>query len=156
MSTVISKEMIFKNTEFTTQEEVFGFLANRMKETNRSINVEDIIKGFYHREEEFSTYIGNQIAIPHCRNKSVIYASVAIIINKKGIPWTDQEEMPDMIFALMIPEQKEDQIHIKILAQVAQLLMDDDFVEKIRNAKTEEEIYEFVKIVNQESTNLKE
>lgn len=150
MKPVISKEYIYVKQNFTNQKELFAFLANQLVASKRAENEQSIIDSFYAREEEFSTYVDRGIAIPHCRSQSIHDASVAIVINKNKIQWTEEDECPNLFFALMIPESNENQIHIRVLAQVAQLLMEDEFVEAIRNAKNEEEIFSLVSKLNTE------
>lgn len=140
MKDVITKNMIFLNQEIKSQEEVFEFLADRLLEEERGTSKEGIIEGFHAREEEFSTAINDGIAIPHCKHTAVTQATVIIIVNNNKILWTDGEEI-DLMFALLIPEEQKSQVHIRILAQVAQMLMDDDFVANVRNAKNAEDIY---------------
>lgn len=149
MKEVITKELIFMNMQFKEQDEVFRFLAQQLKDTGRSTSVEEVKNGFYTREAEFSTYIDNEIAIPHCRNKSIKDASVAIVINETGIAWTDDGEYPKILFALMIPEANENQMHIRVLAQVAQMIMVESFVESLKKASTVDEIYEMMQSLNE-------
>lgn len=148
MKEVISENLIFINTHLKTQSEVFDFLEKELKKENRCIQNESIKKGFYAREQEFSTYIDNGIAIPHCRHTSIIDASVAIIINDQKINWTQNGEKADIFISLMIPEKNENQIHIRVLAQVAQLIMEPEFIQFIKEADNEKEIYERVKVLN--------
>lgn len=138
MIKVISKSMVFLDTEFGSQNELFKFLATELYNQNRSDSVEEVVKGFYLREEEFSTAVNDGIAIPHCRNHSIKEATVAVIRNKNFVEWSAEDEKCNLFFALMIPEENENQMHIKILAKVAQLIMEDDFIEKIKTYSTEE------------------
>ena len=70
---VVAENMIFVNTEFTSQKELFQFIAQQAFYLNRVWDVGRVVEGFYHREEEFSTAMNDGIAIPHCRDrKSVV------------------------------------------------------------------------------------
>lgn len=148
MKDVISRDLIFVHQNFNTQDEIFKFLKNTLIETKRGMDAGGIIKGFYEREKEFSTYIDKGIAIPHCRCDDIKDASVVMITNDKPVTWTQKEEQADIIISLMIPASNENQIHIKILAQVAQLMLDDSFVSLVRNAATSEEIFRAVEKLN--------
>lgn len=150
MNPVISKEHIYVKQNITTQKDLFSFLAKQLVASKRAENEQSIIDSFYAREEEFSTYVDRGIAIPHCRSKFIYDASVVIVVNENDIQWTEKGENPNLFFALMIPESNENQIHIRVLAQVAQLLMEDEFVAAVRNAKNEEEIFNLVNKLNTE------
>lgn len=147
MSLVVAEEMIFINTGFVSQKELFHFIAQTAHDLGRVNDVQEIIQGFYHREEEFSTAMNDGIAIPHCRSEAINDASVMIIRNSKNIVWTEDEAC-DLFFALLVPASNVDQMHIRILAQVAQLLLEDDFIEKVREAQSISQIFELVKELN--------
>lgn len=144
---VIDKNLIFLDTEFKSQEEVFRFLANKAIETKRGNDLDLIVQGFYDRELEFSTAMDEMIAIPHCRNEGIIQATVIVIRNKYDIEWTGHEQVK-ILFALLVPESNENQMHIRILAQVAQLIMEDDFKKMVNCASQPNQIYEYMGALN--------
>lgn len=147
MMEVIVKDFIFLDTDLHTQDEVFQFLTKALTSCGRADQGDIIIEGFYQREKEFSTAMNDGIAIPHCRSKAIQDATVIIVRNQSMITWTDQEEV-DLFFALMIPEANENQMHIRILAQVAQLIMEDDFIDIVRHSKDPEVIYKEMEKLN--------
>ena len=144
---VIDKNLIFLDTEFKSQQEIFGFLATKSIETKRGNDVDLIVQGFYDRELEFSTAMDEMIAIPHCRNKSIIQATVIVIRNKYEIEWTDHEQVK-ILFALLVPGSNDNQMHVRILAQVAQLIMEDDFKQLVSSAREPSQIYEYMEVLN--------
>lgn len=144
---VIDKNFIFLDTEFKFQEELFVFLANRVIESKRGNDLDSIVKGFYDRENEFSTAMDEMIAIPHCRNECISQATVIVIRNKYEIEWTEHEKVK-IIFALLIPGSNENQMHIRILAQVAQLIMEEDFISVVSHANESSQIFEYMKVLN--------
>ena len=148
MKEVIAKEMIFLHQNLNSQEEVFRFLADQLLKADRGTLREELVNGFYAREGEFSTALNDKIAIPHCRHNAVKDATVLIVQNEKDIMWTDGEPV-DLMFALMIPGGDENQLHIRILAQVAQLIMEETFIEKVRKGQSPEEIYDEMKALNE-------
>lgn len=147
MCDVIDKNLIFLNTSYQNQQQVFDFLADEVIKESRGIDKEKIIEGFYEREKEYSTAINDGIAIPHCRIEEIKKATVIVLRNKEKIIWTESEEI-DIIFALLIPKSNENQMHIKILAQVAQLIMEDDFIKLIKNSENTEDIFSAMNIIN--------
>lgn len=147
MCDVIDKELIFLNTSYQNQKEIFNFIADEVIKESRGIDKEKIIEGFYEREKEYSTAINDGIAIPHCRIDEINKATVILLRNKEKIIWTENEEI-DIIFALLIPKSNENQMHIKILAQVAQLIMEDDFIKLIKDSENTDDIFSTMNIIN--------
>lgn len=144
---VIEKDFIYLDTKLSSQEEVFAYLSNVLVQAKRGDDVKAIMNGFYQRENEFSTAMDDGIAIPHCRVSAIQDATVIIIRNRNMVKWTKQEDV-DLFFALMIPQSNENQMHIKILAQVAQLIMEDDYIELVRHSDDPGAIYDAMADLN--------
>jgi PTS system fructose-specific IIA component len=147
MKNVVAEEMIFVNTSFNSQKDLFEFIADTAFGLGRTSDVKSVVDGFYHREGEYSTAMNDGIAIPHCRTESILDASVIIIRNSEKVIWTEDEEC-DLFFALLVPESNVNQMHIRILAQVAQLLLEDEFVAQVRQANDPSYIFDLVKELN--------
>ena len=148
MKDVIVRELIFIDTEFETQDEVLNYIASSLYKADRSNNATDIVKGLYEREVEFSTCMNDGIAIPHCLNPAISDATVIVVRNKVDIPWPQNEDRANLFFSLLIPQKNEDQMHIRILAQVAQLIMEDDFIKIVRESKSTQTIFDLLKGLN--------
>lgn len=148
MKNVICNDFIYLDMEFESQREIFQFLGKQMYSKNRVTQVQEIVEGFYQREKEFSTAMNDGIAIPHCRVSAIQDATVIIVRNKHTIRWTEDEEV-DVFFVLLIPESNENQMHIKILAQVAQLIMEDSFIKVVRESDDKHAIYKEMKSLNE-------
>jgi fructose PTS system EIIA component len=147
MKNVVAEELIFINTTFNSQKDLFEFIAETAFRLSRTSDIRSVVDGFYHREGEYSTAMNDGIAIPHCRVESILDASVVIIRNSEKVIWTEDEEC-DLFFALLVPESNLNQMHIRILAQVAQLLLEDEFVAQVRSASDPSQIFDLVKELN--------
>jgi len=148
MKNVIVRELIFIDTEFKTQDEVLNFIASRLFEAGRCSDVSEVVRGFYDREAEFSTCMNDGIAIPHCLNQAISDATVIVVRNQFDIPWPQKEDQANLFFSLLIPKKNENQMHIRILAQVAQLIMEDDFIKNVRDSENTQIIYDLLKDLN--------
>ncbi len=148
MDEVIVEKMIFLHQNLESQQSVFRFLAEQLVEAGRGTSKDALIEGFYDREREFSTALNDKIAIPHCRHDAIKQATVLIVQNERDIPWTDGEPV-NLMFALMVPGGNENQLHIRILAQVAQLIMEDSFIEKVRSGQNPKDIFDEMKSLNE-------
>lgn len=144
---VIDHNFIFIDTDFQTQKELFTFLAEQILSSKRGNDLDKIVEGFYERENEFSTAMDNYIAIPHCRNENIFQATVIVVRNKTEIKWTDNENVK-LFFALLVPGSNKNQMHIRILAQVAQLIMEEDFIELVNKANNSDQIYQRLSVLN--------
>ena len=91
------------------------------------------------REAEFSTAVGDGIAIPHAKTNAVKKAGLAAMTVKGGVDWNAADgKKSDLVFMIAAPEG-EANTHLEILAKLAQMLMHKDFAAALRAAKTPED-----------------
>ena len=92
-------------------------------------------KALYAREAEASTYVDNGITVPHARTACVTRPSLAALRLSEPVQYNaDDDGKTDLLFAIAAPENGS--LHIDMLARMMQMLMNEDFVEKLRAAKT--------------------
>ena len=100
-------------------------------------------EAIYAREEEFSTCVGNGIVVPHARTEVVTRPSLAIVRLAEPIQYNeDDEEKSDFYFMIAAPMNGS--LHVDILARLMTLLADEDFVETLRKAGSEEELLNLI------------
>ena len=95
-------------------------------------------KGLYERENEGSTYVDNGITVPHAKCDCVTRPSLAALRLKTPVQYNAEDDgKTDLLFAIAAP--KNGSLHVDMLARMMQMLMNEDFVEKLRTAKTPED-----------------
>ena len=93
------------------------------------------VSSLYAREAEASTYVDNGITVPHARTACVTRPSLAALRLSEPVQYNaDDDGKTDLLFAIAAPENGS--LHIDMLARMMQMLMNEDFVEKLRAAKT--------------------
>ncbi len=107
---------------------------------NRNIKSDEIFKVLMDREDLGSTGIGNGIAIPHGKFDIERNLIGAIAISKDGVEFDSIDKKPVNIFFVFISSPSATSLHLKILAKVSKLLMDEKVRENIINSKTKEEL----------------
>lgn len=105
---------------------------------------EDILK----REEHSTTAIGEGIAVPHAKSAAVKAPALSCVTVPGGIDYSAPDGKPsDLIF--MIAATEDGDVHLEILSRLMVMLMDADFANALRNAKSTEE---FLKIIDDKET----
>lgn len=97
------------------------------------------------REATVSTYMGNELAIPHGTNdaKSAILASALSVTRYDGgVDWSGET----VTFVIGIAGVGDE--HLEILSKIAELFSDDAEVAKLKRASSEEELLELLSAVN--------
>ena len=93
------------------------------------------------RERLGSTGIGEGIAIPHCRAPGFKRIHGCLIKLSNPVDFDALDDQPvDLIFALVVPEEKNDE-HLATLARVAALLQDETSRQSLRQCNSNEELF---------------
>jgi PTS system fructose-specific IIA component len=129
--------------EAKDKDEALRELIALVKKESKIASEQDFLDCVMYREKEFSTGVGNGIAIPHGRSETVQEALVAFGKLNNRIDWNSiDSELVDLIFLLGVPDKNTENLHLKILAQLSRKLMDEEFVKVLREASTEQEVFD--------------
>ena len=91
------------------------------------------------REAQFSTAVGEGIAIPHAKTDAVAKAGLVAITVPGGVDWKAPDGKPsDLIFLIAAPDTQAN-VHLEVLAKLSALLMHADFAAALRGAATVDE-----------------
>ncbi len=102
-------------------------------------------KGILAREAEFSTAVGDGIAIPHAKVAAVKKPGLAAMTVPGGVEWNAPDDQPaDLMFMIAAPEG-EANTHLEMLAKLSAMLMHEEFANALRAAKTPAE---FLKVID--------
>ena len=96
-------------------------------------------EGILAREAESTTAMGDGIAIPHAKVAAVKRAGLVAMTVPDGVDYDAPDGEPsDLFFMIAAPEGAND-VHLEVLSRLAEMLMDDDFTDNLRAARTPEE-----------------
>lgn len=87
------------------------------------------------REESFSTYLGNGLAIPHGieeSKKDIMSSGIAVLIVPEGVNW-DGEKAQIIIGIAGVGDE-----HIDILTLIAERMMEPDIIERLIKCSAKE------------------
>ena len=93
------------------------------------------------REATISTYMGNELAIPHGLNETkgtILDSALSFVRYDGGVDWDGNQ----VTFVVGIAGKGGE--HIQLLSHIALLFSDEDDVEKLRAAQSPEELYELL------------
>tara|TARA_Y100000389_G_C17454006_1_gene516801 strand:- start:850 stop:1305 length:456 start_codon:yes stop_codon:yes gene_type:complete len=134
-----SEDSILMNCQSRSKKnvlELISQIASGISETSEDI----IFQKLYEREKLGTTAFGNGIAIPHARIDNLSEAKIIILMLETAIDFDSSDgKKVDLIISLLAPNNK-NEIHIKILSKIAEMLDDEDYREKIRNCSNKTEI----------------
>ncbi|SEO86674.1 PTS system, mannitol-specific IIC component [Amphibacillus marinus] len=131
----LKEKDIILNAKFTTQEEAIRSAGKILVEQNYV--QPEYIDQMVERNQRLSVYIGNHVAIPHGLEDSdqlIIESGISIIQVPDGV------EFDGEIAYVVIGIAGKDNSHLQILSNISLTLMDEENVNKIRYAKSRQEI----------------
>lgn len=132
---VLDERIICSSLETKDKEDALKQLSAKLEETGYIDDKDAFLKDIFFRESQGCTGIGNGIAIPHGKSPSVTKVTNEIeweTLDGKGVK---------VILLFAVGDKTEDaQEHLKLLAQVAGKLGNDEIVEKLLKAESVEEI----------------
>lgn len=140
LSMILDKRLIKFDFEVNSKEDAIHKIASLLYQSNKINDVDKYIEGVFEREKEFSTGIGMGIAIPHCRSEVVKEAAFTLVKLDKEIEWESLDDKPVNYVIMLAAPNSADNVHLKMLSQLAKDLMDDDFREGLLKASSIEEI----------------
>ena len=128
-----------------SKSEALDQIVDLMVKSEKINDKEAYRKQVYAREEESTTGIGEGIAIPHGKCDAVTKPGLAAMVVKDGVDFDSLDGEPVTLMFLIAAPNTEDNIHLDVLSKLSVLLMNEEFTESLRNAKTFEE---FMNIIN--------
>ena len=143
---LLAVESIDLNGKVTGKNEALDAMVALMAKSGKINDVEKYRKGVYAREEEGTTGIGEGIAIPHCKSDAVSKPGLAAMVIKDGVDFDALDGGKVSLIFLIAAPNTEDNVHLDVLSKLSVLLMDENFTDGLRNAKTVEE---FLSVIDQ-------
>lgn len=150
LSSFISPASIKVALESTEKEECFAELLEVLVAKNPDLDRREAMTALVAREEKMSTAVFPYVAVPHALCSSAGDTLVAVGISRSGIEFEspEPETNPDhpvvnVIFEILF-EEKDTETHLHVLRDILQLVSNPDFVKNVLQAKTSQEVYDFI------------
>lgn len=142
---LLAVESIDLNGKATGKTDVLNQCVDLMAKSGKIADVEKYRKGVFAREDEGTTGIGMEIAIPHCKSDAVKKAGLAAMVVKNGVDFESLDGTPAKIIFLIAAPNTEDNVHLQVLSKLSVMLMDEHFTDSLINANS---VDEFLSIID--------
>lgn len=142
LKNVLDERIVDLNMNVRTKDEAIRYLAEKLEKADYIDDAGEFVKDIYLRESQGVTGIGNYVAIPHGKSDSVKQVSIAIGKVEPEIEWeTLDEKGVKLIFLFAVSNNKDfAKNHMRLLAQVAAKLGNDENIEQLLKAETFEDL----------------
>ena len=128
----------------TSKKRVLELISQIANQHLIDIDQATILSSLTCREKMGSTGIGNGIALPHGRLQELENVLAVVVTSESAIDYDAIDNAPvDIFFAILVPEDKASE-HLGTLSTIATKLTNKDTLVKMRNAKTNQELFEAI------------
>lgn len=151
---LLDKKSIDLNASPKTKSEALDHAIELMAKTGKINDIEGYRKKVYEREEESTTGVGEGIAIPHGKCSGVNAPGLVAMVIRNGVDFEALDDEPVKILFLIAAPDTKDNVHLDVLSKLSVLLMDESFVSKLMDAKSEEEFLKIIDSADEEAKSI--
>lgn len=143
---LLKPEAILLNFEVASKEDAINTLIDLHEKAGNLRDKAAYKEAILAREAQGSTAIGEGIAVPHAKSDAVKAPALSAITVPAGVDYGAPDSRPsDILF--MIAATEDGDVHLEILSRLMVMLMDGEFVAKLKSAKRADE---FLSIINKQ------
>lgn len=124
----------------TDKQGAIDEMVQKMYDVGRITDIKTYKDGILAREAQTSTGLGDGIAMPHAKNKAVKEATVLFAKSSAGVDYQALDGQPTYLFFMIAAPEGANDTHLQALAALSRLLINPDFVEKLKGATTPEQV----------------
>ncbi|MFQ5659697.1 MAG: PTS sugar transporter subunit IIA [Gammaproteobacteria bacterium] len=144
ISDILSLERTLCDVGSSSKKTTLEILASLIASADSSLRQTEVFNSLLARERLGSTGLGHGIALPHCRLKHLDKTIGAFIKLQSGIDYDAIDHKPvDLLFALAVPEEPT-QEHLDILAKLAELFDNDNFLGRLREKPSRDDVFKLL------------
>lgn len=132
MSDFVKADHVFLGNTAATADEVLEFLAKQAVELGVATDEAAVLAALRAREAQGTTGMQGGFAIPHCKSDAVNASTVLVMKFAQDVEWSSMDGQPiRAAISLLVPEGEAGTTFLKLLSQVAMLLMNVEFRDKM-------------------------
>ncbi|WP_413777846.1 fructose-specific PTS transporter subunit EIIC [Streptomyces sp. AM8-1-1] len=138
LSGYLTGQTVKVRLEAGTKDAAIREMAAMLATTGKVTDLEALVAAAFAREEQGSTGLGEDIAIPHAKTDAVTAPVVGFARSAEGVEWGSLDgTQAKLIFMITVPEAAAGDEHLRILAMLSRKLMDTGFRERLSAAPDE-------------------
>ena len=141
---LLARERIMPDLQASNKRGTLEELAKTLADGPDGLNLPAIMEVLLDRERLGSTGIGANIAIPHGKLSQLSELKVSFGRSLKGVDFDSMDGKPSHLFFLLLAPVNSAGLHLKALAKISRMLMNQTFRDNLMKAPGAEEIYRLI------------
>lgn len=145
LTDIISLDLIEPSLSASTRDGIIDEMIAKLNADGVLTSSAEFKEAILKREQESSTGIGMNVAVPHGKSAAVRKPRVVFGMKPEGVDWSSADGSPaKLIFMIAVPAENKGNEHLKILQMLSRKLMDDGFREQLLEVKSKQEAYQLL------------
>ena len=150
LSDYIEPDLVILDLRTRGIEDTLHAFAERLGETDRIRETQDVARALIEREESHTTALGNGVALPHATVPGLERPLILVGVAPDGVAFEPgpADPVPNRLFFVLLSPANEAGTHIKLLARIVRLVRSRGFVEALVEAETGKALIEQIERVD--------
>ena len=138
LSELLNAQAVTLKLEARSKREALGELVAVLEAAHGFQSQGEILDRVLRRESMMTTGIGNGVAIPHGKARSVDRMAAAVAVVPDGIDFEADDGQPVHLIVLFVSPEHATTLHVRALANLSRLLKEESVRLSLREAKSSE------------------
>ena len=144
IKSLLSPDCVLFKHQCASKKRLLETIASHLCDHNTNLDPSNVFSALIARERLGSTGLGMGIAIPHCRIADCTQTIGVLVSLATPIDFNALDSEPvDIIFVLVVPENGHKD-HLQTLAAIAETFSDKGCLQRMRESKSAQELYDIV------------
>lgn len=136
LSELLNANAISLRLTAQTKREALVELVDLLEAAHGFDSKGEILDRVMRREAMMTTGIGNGIAIPHGKARSVDRMAAACAVAPEGLDFESEDGQPVHLLVLFVSPENATTLHVRVLANLSRLLKEESVRKSLREAKS--------------------
>ncbi|MDU3177314.1 fructose-specific PTS transporter subunit EIIC [Anaerococcus sp.] len=141
---LLKKDLMILDLKANNKSDAIEEIASKFYKKGYIKSKEEFINGLKEREDQGSTALGDGVAIPHSKNKTVKEPAVLFARKKEGLDYEALDGEDTFIFFAIAAPDGENNLHVETLAQLSKMIMKGGFVDDLKTVNNSDEVYSII------------
>jgi PTS system nitrogen regulatory IIA component len=141
---LIRRDMVLPDLVADNKLGVLRELADHLAERQGTLKPDDLTRVLVDREELASTAIGEGVAVPHGKMRTVAGIIACLGRSRHGIDFGSMDGQLTHLFFVMVAPESSTGAHLKALARISRVFKDAQFRRRLLEAADAEAMFEII------------
>lgn len=124
-------KLVFLDLQANSKDEAITEIVRRMEENRAVRDASSLLEEIFSRESRGGTSLGNGVAIPHARVRSMDRIVIAMARLSSGVNFSEEDRQPvRIVFILITPLERLNE-YLRVLAGLSKFLKDKKMLKRL-------------------------